>query len=71
VMMAGGLYDLATTFYAATYELEHLPIPASLQKNISYAFYPSGHMVYAHLPSLQKLHDDVARFIDSTHNQGK
>ncbi|WHZ18945.1 MAG: Carboxypeptidase-related protein [Rhodanobacteraceae bacterium] len=70
VMMAGGFYDLATPFYAATYELEHLQIPESLRKNITYAFYPSGHMVYAHIPSLQKLHDDVAKFIDATDNQG-
>jgi carboxypeptidase C (cathepsin A) len=69
VMMNGGFYDLATPFYAAVYELEHLPIPESLRKNITYAFYPSGHMVYAHIPSLKKLHDNVAAFIDSTNNQ--
>ena len=49
--------------------MEHLPIPESLQKNISYAFYPSGHMVYVHEPSHKKLHDDVASFINATHNQ--
>ena len=70
VMLNGGFYDLATPFYAAIYEEDHLPIPQSLRKNISYAFYPSGHMVYAHIPSLQKLHDNVARFIDATDNQG-
>jgi len=70
VMMAGGLYDLVTTFYTATYELEHLSIPESLRKNISYAFFPSGHMIYAHLPSLKQLHDDVAAFIEANDNQG-
>ncbi|HEX5952915.1 MAG TPA: peptidase S10 [Rhodanobacteraceae bacterium] len=69
VMMNGGFYDLATPFYAAVYELEHMPIPESLRKNISYAFYPSGHMVYAHIPSLKKLHDNVAAFINSSNNQ--
>jgi carboxypeptidase C (cathepsin A) len=68
VLLNGGYYDLATPFYTAQYEMEHLPIPTSLQKNISYAWYPSGHMVYAHLPSLQKLHDNVARFIEATDN---
>ncbi|HLI19340.1 MAG TPA: peptidase S10, partial [Rhodanobacteraceae bacterium] len=71
VMLNGGFYDLATPFYAAIYEEEHLPIPESLRKNISYAFYPSGHMVYAHVPSLQQLHDNVARFIQDTDNQQK
>jgi hypothetical protein len=26
-------------------------------------------MVYAHIPSLKKLHDDAAAFIDATSNQ--
>ena len=69
VMMNGGFYDLATPYYAAIYELEHLPIPHSLRGNISYAFYPSGHMVYAHEPSLKALHDNVAKFIQATDNQ--
>ncbi|BFI97438.1 MAG: peptidase S10 [Rhodanobacter sp.] len=68
VFLNGGYYDLATPFYAAEYEMHHLPIPDALQKNISYAWYPSGHMVYAHVPSLKLLHDNVARFIDSTDN---
>jgi carboxypeptidase C (cathepsin A) len=71
VMLNGGFYDLATPFYAAIYEEEHLPIPENLRKNITYAFYPSGHMVYAHIPSLEKLHDDVSHFIQSTDNQDK
>ncbi|HET7557741.1 MAG TPA: peptidase S10, partial [Rhodanobacteraceae bacterium] len=69
VMVNGGFYDLATPYYAAIYEQEHLPIPQSLRKNISYAFYPSGHMVYAHIPSLKALHDNVAKFIQGTDNQ--
>jgi len=70
VMVNGGFYDLVTPFYGAIYEEGQLPIPQSLRKNISYAFYPSGHMVYAHIPSLQQLHDNVAAFIDATDNQG-
>jgi carboxypeptidase C (cathepsin A) len=51
--------------------MQHLPIPESLRQNISYAFFPSGHMVYAHIPSLKKLHDDAAAFIDaSSHPNG-
>jgi carboxypeptidase C (cathepsin A) len=66
VLLMGGYYDIATPFYTAIYELEHLPIQDSLRKNISYKMYPSGHMVYAHLPSLQKMHGDLAEFIEST-----
>ena len=71
VMLFGGFYDLATPYYTAIYEMQHLPIPDSLRQNLSYAFFPSGHMVYAHIPSLKKLHDDAAAFIDSTsHRNG-
>ena len=69
VMVNGGFYDLVTPFYGAIHEQEHLPIPPALRKNIIYAFYPSGHMVYAHVPSLKMLHDNVAAFIDATDNQ--
>jgi carboxypeptidase C (cathepsin A) len=68
VFLNGGYYDLATPYFAAEYEMSHLPIPASLQKNISYAWYPSGHMVYAHEDSLKLLHDNVAKFIEQTDN---
>jgi carboxypeptidase C (cathepsin A) len=68
VFLNGGYYDLATPYFAADYEMRHLPIPAALQKNISYAWYPSGHMVYAHEASLKALHDNVARFIEQTDN---
>jgi carboxypeptidase C (cathepsin A) len=70
VFLNGGYYDLATPYFAAEYEMRHLPIPASLQKNIRYAWYPSGHMVYAHEESLKQLHDNVARFITETDNAG-
>ena len=68
VALHGGYYDLATPYFAADYEMRHLPIPVALQKNISYEWYPSGHMVYAHEDSLKKLHDSVARFIGETDN---
>ncbi len=66
VLVNGGYYDLATPFYAAVYEEKHLPIPQSLAKNIEYAWYESGHMVYVRDECLRQLHDNVAKFIQST-----
>jgi carboxypeptidase C (cathepsin A) len=68
VLLAGGYYDLATPYFAAEFEMRHLPIPHKLQANIEYAFFPSGHMVYAHEESLKKLHDVAAAFIGRTDN---
>jgi carboxypeptidase C (cathepsin A) len=67
VMLAGGYYDLATAFYAAKFQMQHLPMDEKLQANISYGFYPSGHMVYANEASGKALHDDVAKFIENSH----
>jgi carboxypeptidase C (cathepsin A) len=67
VMLNGGYYDLATAFYAAQFQMQHLPMDDSLQKNITYAWYPSGHMVYANEASAKALHDNVAKFIESSH----
>ena len=70
VQMHGGYYDLATPFYAATFELEHLPIPAALASHIETKFYESGHMVYAHEPSLAALTANTAAFIRRTSGAG-
>jgi len=67
VMVNMGYYDLVTPYFEGEYEMQHLDIPAQLQKNISYAYYNSGHMIYLHIPELKKLHDNVAKFIASTH----
>jgi carboxypeptidase C (cathepsin A) len=68
VLVNGGYYDLATPYYEGWYEMHQLPIPDSLQKNIQYHYYQSGHMVYAHEDSLKEMHDAVAGFINSTDN---
>lgn len=67
VLLTGGYFDLATPYFEGWYEMHHLKIPASLQDNIEYRYYRSGHMVYAHQASLKALHDDVAGFIGSTY----
>ena len=67
VLLNAGYFDLATPYYAAVYTMHHLPMPERLQSNIQYAFYDSGHMVYVHVPSLKELHDNTAKFINSTH----
>ena len=72
VLLNAGYFDLATPFFEGVYEMQHLPIPASLQKNIGYQFYESGHMVYAHEASLKAIHDNVADFIlHSSNAKGK
>ena len=66
VMVNGGYYDVSTPYFEGVMELRHLPVPAALRSNIEYRYYESGHMVYAHPPSLVALHDNVADFIRRT-----
>jgi carboxypeptidase C (cathepsin A) len=67
VMLAGGYFDLGTPFYAAEFEMHQMGIQPELQKNISYHFYPSGHMVYLDPKVRQELHDDTVKFIESSY----
>ncbi|MGH8128062.1 MAG: S10 family peptidase [Gammaproteobacteria bacterium] len=67
ILLTGGYFDLGTAFYSAEYEMHQLPIPASLQKNISYHFFASGHMVYLNPKAHKGLHDAAAKFIEANY----
>ena len=65
IFVANGYYDLATPYFATEYTFNHLSLDPSLQANISMGYYEAGHMMYIHLPSLAKLKQDLAAFIQS------
>ncbi len=65
VLLMGGYFDVGTLFFGAEYEMKHLPIPAGLQSNISYHWFPTGHMVYVQEASAKALHDATAAFIEA------
>jgi carboxypeptidase C (cathepsin A) len=71
VMLCGGYFDLATPFFEGEYEMHHLPMPDSLQKNISYHYYEAGHMIYVKEDALKEFHSDVESFVRATENGAK
>lgn len=71
VLVMEGYYDLATPFAAANYTMDHLDLMSQYHKNISYATYESGHMVYLDQASHAKMKKDFADFIDATSKSGK
>lgn len=67
VMLTGGYFDLGTPYFEGIFEMKHLPMPVSLQKNIEYHYFESGHMVYLNPDALKSLHQKVVQFIKDTH----
>ena len=68
VFSANGYFDFATPFLETEYTLDHMGLDDSLQKNLHFGYYESGHMIYMHVPALRQLKTDLAKFYDdSTH----
>lgn len=65
VFSANGYYDFATPFFETEYTLSHLQIAPSLQSNITFGYYQSGHMVYLNDDSLAQFKSDLSRWYDS------
>ena len=66
VLVLAGYFDLGSTFSAAEYMVNHLNIPRSAQARIAMKYYMSGHMIYAHTPSLKQMKADVDQFVDAS-----
>lgn len=66
IMVIAGLYDLATPFAGAEFDISHLYLTPNLRQNISFAYYESGHMTYVDEAASQKLKVDLDRFYDAT-----
>ena len=66
VLVMEGYYDLATPFAAADYNFNHMDLPPEYHKNISFATYDSGHMVYLRESAIDKFQKDVEGFIQGT-----
>ncbi|MFH1936191.1 MAG: peptidase S10, partial [Bacteroidota bacterium] len=64
VIVCNGYYDLATPFLATEYTFNHIPLPETQQNNIRMKYYPAGHMMYLHLPSLEQVSKDLHAFIE-------
>ncbi|HEY9084900.1 MAG TPA: hypothetical protein VIN40_03025 [Candidatus Tyrphobacter sp.] len=66
VFSANGYFDFATPFFETLYVLHHLYLAPALQRNITYGFYQSGHMVYLHPAALAQFHADLERWYAQT-----
>lgn len=66
VFSANGYYDFATPYFATEYTLEHMDIAPPLQRNITFGFYQSGHMIYLSPSARVAYRRDLDRWYDKT-----
>ena len=65
VLVLCGYYDVATPFNGIENTVAHMNLEPPVRKNISFAYYESGHMVYIDEKQHHKLHKDVDDFINA------
>lgn len=65
VIICSGYFDLATPFGATDYTINQMPL-GELRKNITHQYYEGGHMLYLNHPALEKLHENLQKFYNSS-----
>ena len=63
VLVLCGYYDVATPFNGIEHTVSHMSLEPAILKNISFAYYEAGHMMYIEKKSREKVHKDVSAFI--------
>jgi len=66
VLVCAGYYDLATPYFGAEYTMNHLGIHPEAHKNIAWAFYQAGHMMYIDKEASAKLKRDITDFMQNS-----
>jgi carboxypeptidase C (cathepsin A) len=69
VLVLCGYYDVATPFNGIEHTVNHMGLEPSVRKNIGFAYYESGHMIYIDQKADDKLHRDVDTFIKSSYRR--
>ncbi len=63
ILVFGGRCDLVCPIDTVKHSLNHMPLADELRKNIHYAEFDAGHMMYANLPDLQKMQVELEAFL--------
>jgi carboxypeptidase C (cathepsin A) len=54
---------LPRRIFATEYTVSHLGLPENLASRIQMGYFESGHMMYLHLPSLEKISGELKAFV--------
>jgi len=63
VLVCGGRCDLVCPIDTVRHSLEHMPVADAYRKNISFAEFDAGHMMYINQPDLKKLQAEITKFV--------
>ncbi len=63
-----GYYDVATPFNGIEHTVAHMGLEPPIRKNVSFAYYEAGHMMYIDEKAHHKLHKDVVDFINASYS---
>jgi carboxypeptidase C (cathepsin A) len=59
VFSANGWFDLATPFFGTEHDIAQMMLPPAIASNVSFGYYPAGHMVYLNVDALKEMHADL------------
>jgi carboxypeptidase C (cathepsin A) len=62
VFSANGWFDLATPYFSTEHDLAQMMLPPSIASNVSFGYYPAGHMVYLNVDALKEMHSDLEKW---------
>jgi carboxypeptidase C (cathepsin A) len=66
LMVQSGYFDLATPYFGAEYTLNHIGLHPAMHKNITWEYYPAGHMMYIDRAEHAKMTKDFASFVQKS-----
>jgi carboxypeptidase C (cathepsin A) len=67
VLVLCGYYDVATPFNGIENTFAHMNLEPPVRKNVSFAYYEGGHMMYIDEKEHHKLHKDIDDFINGSY----
>jgi len=68
VLVLCGYYDVATPFDGIENTFAHMHLEPPVRKNVSFAYYQAGHMMYIDTKEREKLHKDLDDFINASYS---
>lgn len=63
ILVCGGRCDLVCPIDTIRHSLEHMPLAEEYRKNVTFAEFDAGHMMYINQPDLQKLQKVLEQFL--------